>query len=101
MAEAILVKGNYTGTLSKENVHIPVSNWALDTEASADYRYKGTIDFPGITSKHIPEVIFSLEDATSGNFAPICDSGENVVYVWASSIPETEIVVSVIRASLA
>ena len=41
-----------------------------------------------------------MDDATSGNFAPICDSAQNVVYIWAIKKPESEITIPIIRATL-
>lgn len=48
-----------------------------------DYPYKGTINVTGATASMRPEVIFGLTEAMSGNYAPICESGAGVVYIYA------------------
>ena len=48
-----------------------------------DYGYKGTITVTGVTASMRPEVIFGLAEAMSGNYAPICESGAGVVYIYA------------------
>lgn len=48
-----------------------------------DYGYKGTITVTGATASMRPEVIFGLTEAMSGNYAPICESGAGVVYIYA------------------
>ena len=48
-----------------------------------DYGYKGTITVTGATASMRPEVIFGLAEAMSGNYAPICESGAGVVYIYA------------------
>ena len=108
MAEAILVKGGYsesnTKTLLFENVIVPndSNTWKEDTSPtkSADYPYKGTVTCAGMTDKYIPEVVFGINDAISGNFAPICDSGTDVVYIFAKNIPESSITIASIRGTM-
>lgn len=48
-----------------------------------DYPYKGTIPVTGATASMRPEVVFGLTEAMSGNYAPICESGAGVVYIYA------------------
>ncbi len=48
-----------------------------------DYGYKGTITVTGATASMRPEVIFGFAEAMSGNYAPICESGAGVVYIYA------------------
>ena len=48
-----------------------------------DYGYKGTITVTGATASMRPEVVFGLTEAMSGNYAPICESGAGVVYIYA------------------
>ena len=100
MSEAILVKSNYTGAVIVKNYTILVDEWELDSQSPEGYPYKGTISIADITEEHIPEVILSLEDAVSGNFAPVCKSSDFYIYIWASSIPDHEITIPVVRASL-
>lgn len=56
--------------------------FAADSTYS-DYGYKGTITVTGATASMRPEVVFGLTEAMSGNYAPICESGAGVVYIYA------------------
>lgn len=71
---------------SKQNKSLSFSNvnptWATDTTYT-DYGFKGTITLPGVTSSMYAEVVFSVVDATSGNYAPICETFDGGVYIWS------------------
>lgn len=56
--------------------------WTLDTTYS-DYSYKGTIAITGVTTAMIADVVFSLNDANSGNYAPICETYNGGVYIYS------------------
>lgn len=49
----------------------------------SDYPYRGTYSNGGITSGMYAEVVFSLANANSGNYAPICETGNGVLYVYS------------------
>jgi len=49
----------------------------------ADYGYRGTITVQGATSSMRPEVIFGNDEALSGNYAAVCATGTDVVYIYA------------------
>lgn len=87
---------------SKQDKSLTFSNvtpvWAADTTYS-DYGFKGTITLSGVTSSMFAEIVFSVIDATSGNYAPICETFNGGVYVYAkvnTSITIPQIVVTVI-----
>ena len=71
---------------SKQDKSLSFSNvspvWAADTTYS-DYGFRGTITLSGVTSAMYAEVVFSVIDATSGNYAPICETYDGGVYIWA------------------
>lgn len=48
-----------------------------------DYAYRGTIAIDGVTANSVVEVVFSLADAMSGNYAPIAETLDGVVYIYA------------------
>ena len=48
-----------------------------------DYAYRGTIELDGVTANSVVEVVFSLADAMSGNYAPIAETLDGVVYIYA------------------
>ena len=49
----------------------------------SSYDYKGTITVAGATASMRPEVVFGLTEALSGDYAPICESGTDSVYIYA------------------
>lgn len=49
----------------------------------AAYPYKGTYNNGGITANMYAEVIFSLTDAISGNYAPICETVSENLYIYS------------------
>ena len=61
-----------------------VATWASDATYS-DYPYKGTITLNGVKGTDGVEVTFSNADATSGNYAPICNTVANGVEIWAKA----------------
>ncbi len=62
-----------------------------------DYPYKATLEIDEITSDNVVSITFSLNDATSGNFAPICESDEGCVYIYAKVIPKSDITIPLIE----
>lgn len=95
MSEAILVKGSYsesnTKTLVFKEVKIPTSAWEKYITKDDVYIYRATAVCTGLTNDYIPEVIFDMADATSGDFAPVCESGTGAITIYARKIPEKEI----------
>lgn len=82
-------------SLSFSNVS-PV--WATDT-TYADYGFRGTIALSNVTSAMYAEVVFSVVNATSGNYAPICETFNGGVYVYgkvSDSVTIPQIIVTVI-----
>lgn len=108
MGNAILVKSGYnesnTKTITRNNVKVPVSSWAEDKTGDnyrfESYPYKADITVEGITTEYLPNVIFGMNEAISGKFAPICESGAGIVSIWAQEIPTSEITIATISATL-
>ena len=61
-----------------------------------NYPWRASISIPGVTVNSVPEVIFGVEDATSGLFAPVCDSYAGGVYIYANSKPTKQITIPTI-----
>lgn len=60
-----------------------IPQWASDN-TYLDYPYKGTIsNLTGVTSSDYAEVVYSVDQAVSGNYAPICETGSSCVYVYS------------------
>ena len=68
----------------------------VNTATYEDYPYRAPVALNGAISSMIPEVIFGLVDATSGNFAPVAESYNGGVYLYASDVPEADIIIPVI-----
>lgn len=52
-----------------------------DTTYSS-YPYKYTYTIKGVTQRCRADVVLSVDDATSGNYAPITECASGVVYLW-------------------
>ena len=61
-----------------------VTSWDNDTSTYPDFPKKGTVSCSGVTLNMFISVVFDAEDAVSGNFAPVAESGQDVVYIWAT-----------------
>lgn len=60
-----------------------VFSWVWDS-TYADFPYRGNIVCENVTADMFAEVVFHVEDAMSGNFAPVCRSYNGGVYIWAA-----------------
>ena len=77
-----------------QNVAIPTSSWAIDSNHTfTDYPYYAAIPVTGMTANMMPEVIFGVDDASSCNFASVCQSAAGYVYIYAAIIPSSSITV--------
>lgn len=56
-----------------------------------DYPYRASIVLSGVTTNHMPEVTFALAEATSGNYAPVSETYDGGVYIYAQEVPESSI----------
>lgn len=61
-----------------------------------DYPYRAAVGLTGVLASMIPEVIFSLTDATSGNFAPVAECYNGGIYLYAASVPDATITIPTI-----
>lgn len=63
--------------------NVVVKNWVASTEFE-DFPYEAKIeltDFVDYTT--VPQVVFDIADTMSGNYAPICKSGDKCVYIYS------------------
>ena len=81
--------------LCGRNQTIATSAWASDT-TYADYPYRASVALPTITALSFVEIVFSPADATSGNFAPVCDTYAGGVYLYAKAVPDAAITIPTI-----
>lgn len=80
----------------QNNVSVLSSAWASDV-TYVDYPFKASIPIDGCTVNHIPEITFALADATSGNFAPIAETYDGGVYIYAAEVPSEAITIPTIK----
>lgn len=82
--------------IAQSSVPVATSAWASDTTYT-DYPFRASIPIDGCTVNHIPEVTFALADATSGNFAPIAETYDGGVYIYAAEVPSGEMTIPTIK----
>lgn len=78
-----------------ENVGVEISQFVNDSTYQA-YPFKAQIELTNVTSSMRPDVCFSMIDATSGVFAPVADSYNGGIYIYASQAPKAKITIPVI-----
>lgn len=81
--------------LAFTNKTVATSAWVSDT-AYTDYPYRTAVDCEGVTARHYAEVTFAPADAMSGSFAPVVESYNGGVYIYASEIPEAVLTIPTI-----
>lgn len=77
------------------NVTVPVSEFIADATYQ-DYGYRAAVVLDGVISSMIPEVVLGAEDAISGDFAPVSETYDGGVYIYASSPPQNDITIQTI-----
>ena len=77
------------------NTFVPVSTFAK-TEEYEEYPYRAAVALDGVIESMIPEIIFGMADATSGIFAPVAESYNGGVYIYASAVPDADVIIPVI-----
>lgn len=70
------------------NVSVSAASFVSDL-TYAEYGYRAQIALTGVTASMVPEVIFGLDDAVSGIFAPIVESYSGGIYLYASEQPSS------------
>ena len=60
------------------------------------YPFRAAVPLSGVVSSMIPEVVFSLEDSISGVFAPISETYNGGLYIYATEQPENSITIPTI-----
>lgn len=78
------------------DVTVAASAWASNATYAA-YPYAAVISCSGVTSSHVPEVIYGVDEATGGNFAPVSSSGSGTVTIYAAVKPTAAITIPTIK----
>jgi len=78
---------------------VPATAFEADT-TYAEFPYRAAIipedENIVIDKSMIPQVTLSLEDALSGNFAPVAESFNGGVYIYAAAVPEADVTIPTI-----
>lgn len=64
--------------------------------ADSGYNFRIALSLGGVSGAMIPEVVFSVKDATSGNFAPVAETYGGGVYIYSATQPTEDIVIPTI-----
>lgn len=81
--------------LQLSNVTVPKGAFVSD-ETYQDFPYRASVALSGAIENMIPEVVLSVDDAVSGNFAPVAESYNGGVYLYAGSPPDADITIPTI-----
>ena len=95
--EEILLCRNYAGiddvaSFGFKNVVVKPSDFKSDDTISG-YPYKADILCTGVTENHCATVIFNQADAQSGIFAPITNTSNKIVSIYATKVPDANITI--------
>lgn len=81
--------------LQFSNVSVAVSKFVADSTYE-DYPLRASVALDGVLETMVPEVIFSLADAASGNFAPVAETYSGGIYIYAAEKPEAAVTIPTI-----
>jgi len=62
----------------------------------ADYDYRASVTLTGVVATDIPQVIFGVTEADSGNYASVATSYAGGVYIYAKTVPVATITIPTI-----
>ena len=80
VVEAVNKALTATQTISFTN--LTASVWVED-DTYADYGYRCDVACEGVTANDYAEVVFDIDESTSGDYAPVCDTMANAVRIYA------------------
>ena len=80
-------------TIKEEDIEIS-ENLFVSDDTYEEYPYCAKIELEGATSDLFPNVNFKIKDALSGNYAPVADSGQGYITIYAKEIPTQSLVIS-------
>lgn len=62
---------------------LSASSWVSDSTYT-DYPYRCDLACAGVTSDDYADVAFSVEQVSSGDYAPVCETKTDVVSIWSA-----------------
>lgn len=75
------VNAKQDAALKFENMS--ASTWVSDSTYE-DFPYRCDIACSGVTSSMYAEVVFGVDEAISGDYAPMCETKSNIVSIWSA-----------------
>jgi hypothetical protein len=97
IAEIEVGSGVELKKLAFHNVVASASDFiANSTYTDSGYNFRIALSLGGVSGAMIPEVVFSVKDATSGNFAPVAETYGGGVYIYSATQPTEDIVIPTI-----
>ena len=78
------------------NVKVSKGDWESDATYT-DFPYKAKIEFDGVDADYMATVTFGVEQALSGMFAPIAETIEHYIVIYANAIPDSDITIPTIQ----
>lgn len=83
--------------VQQNNVSVPVSAFVENaTYEEQGYGIRAAVAIDGVINSMIPEVIFGMADAVSGNFSPVAETYNGGVYIYATEAPEATVTIPTI-----
>ena len=74
--------------------NVKAENWVADTTYQG-FAYRCDLPCAGVTANYHAEVLFAYSEASSGNYAPVCETKDGAVSIWSNKT-ETITVESII-----
>lgn len=81
--------------LQFRNVSVSKASFVADATYQ-DFPYRAGVALSGVIESMIPEVVLSVDDALSGNYAPVAESYNGGVYLYTGSPPDADITIPTI-----
>lgn len=74
------------------------SNW-IEDDTYSEYPYSCEIECAGTNELMVAAVIFSPEDSLSGDYAPVCKTGDGIITIYSKKT-DTIIIPSIITSTV-
>ena len=87
--------GAQAARLTFTSKSVATSAWASNSTYT-DFPYRAAVACTDVTAAMFAEVVLSPADATSGNFAPVCQTYAGGVYLYAEAVPDAAITIPTI-----
>ena len=83
--------------LTFSSTSVPAASFVSDSTYT-DFPYRAAVTLTGVSSSMIPEVVFGVSDAMSGNYAPVAEAYDGGIHLYAAAVPDAAITIPTILA---